>query len=286
MLGRGTCWQLTPQWSTIEDLIGVWGGIITVFFCKLKQKKQLYMNNSVFLIKQSKTMALLSLQGIGTYHIAWKFPFIHQIGFQYSSSTALMQAILKVSSGFHFPCYAMLLSSPFMHRRVCGINYKFAEGNIFKWGEWLKFRWPLMIDVSLEMLMKVSPLQDKQRQGMLSFDWSWRRHRPRETQINPFWKICSVLSKHKRLQARSTPLQEEEAVFGAGSALRACFKTLAFPLGGLRGGATCSYVNTQSRNNLSQPAVASYELWNPAKTLEEQSHSLHLPVLAPNSQPE
>lgn len=26
--------------------------------------------------------------------------------------------------------------------------------------------------------------------------------------------------------------------------------------------------------------MASYELWNPAKTLEEQSHSLHLPVLA------
>lgn len=70
---------------------------------------------------------------------------------------------------------------------------------------------------------------------MLSFDWTWRRHRPRETQINPFWKNCSVLSKLKRLEARSTPLQEEEAVFGVGSALRACFKTLAFPLGGSRG---------------------------------------------------
>lgn len=44
--------------------------------------------------------------------------------------------------------------------------------------------------------------------------------------------------------------------------------------------AACSYVHAQNRNNLSQPAVASYELWNPAKTLEEQSHSLHLPVLA------
>lgn len=46
------------------------------------------------------------------------------------------------------------------------------------------------------------------------------------------------------------------------------------------GGAVRSYVNAQSRSNLSQPAVASYELWNPAKTLEEQSDSLHLPALA------
>lgn len=164
MLGRGTCWQLTPRWSKIEDLIGVWGGIITGFFCKLRQKNQLHINNSVFLIKQSKTMALLSLQGIGNYHIAWKFPFIHQIGFQYSSSTALMQAIRKVSSGFHFPCYAMLLSSPFLHRRLWD-QLQICRRKYFQMRWMTKISLTLMIDVSLEMLMKVAPLQDKQRQG-------------------------------------------------------------------------------------------------------------------------
>lgn len=44
---------------------------------------------------------------------------------------------------------------------------------------------------------------------------------------------CSVLLKLKKAEARTTPLQKEEAVFGVGSA---CFKTLASPLGGLRGG--------------------------------------------------
>lgn len=67
------------------------------------------------------------------------------------------------------------------------------------------------------------------------------------------------------------------------------FKTLAFPLGGLweggkkkkkkkgRGGfAVHSHVEAQSSNNLSQPALASYGLRNPAKTLIEQDYSLHL----------
>lgn len=44
---------------------------------------------------------------------------------------------------------------------------------------------------------------------------------------------CSVLLKLQKAEARTTPLQKEEAVFGVGSA---CFKTLASPLGGLRGG--------------------------------------------------
>lgn len=40
--------------------------------------------------------------------------------------------------------------------------------------------------------------------------------------------------KHKKAKARWTPLQIE-VVFGVSSALCVCFKTLAFPLGGLRG---------------------------------------------------
>lgn len=44
-----------------------------------------------------------------------------------------------------------------------------------------------------------------------------------------------------------------------------------------RGGfAVHSHVEAQSSNNLSQPALASYGLWNPAKTFMEQDYSLHL----------
>lgn len=51
---------------------------------------------------------------------------------------------------------------------------------------------------------------------------------------------CSVLLKLKKAEARTTPLQKEEAVFGVGSA---CFKALASPLGGLQGWVGVQYVH-------------------------------------------
>lgn len=116
-------------------------------------------------------------------------------------------------------------------------------------------------------------------QGKVRFDGYWRRQKHRDF-ISPSCSVlflcvfcaclCSRKQRHARLPFRRKNRYLELAVLFVLVLKR-------WPLGGC---AARSYVNAQSRNNLSQPAVASYELWNPAKTLEEQSHSLYHPALA------
>lgn len=130
MLGRGACWQLTPQWSKIEDVIGVWGGNTTVFESKGWKSSFEWISLRFW---SSKVKQWPSCRYNEYETITWKFPFIHQMGFQYTAPTALMWAMLKASLGFHFPCYAMLLSSLSAHRRDRGINYYFAEGLQSSW---------------------------------------------------------------------------------------------------------------------------------------------------------
>lgn len=90
-------------------------------------------------------------------------------------------------------------------------------------------------NASVQMFMNVSSLQSMQtwkKTGKLKVWWLLKEA---ETQTfhQSLLKSCSVLLKLKKAKAHTTPLQKKEAVFGVGSACRACFKTLAFPLGGL-----------------------------------------------------
>lgn len=88
-------------------------------------------------------------------------------------------------------------------------------------------------------------------------------------------KSCS---KHKEAKARLIPLQKSKAEFRVGRALCTLFKMLAFPLGGLweggrekgvgwggEGGCGAFTCGSSNCNNLSQPALASYELCNRAQ---------------------